>query len=69
MQVSTLSKIIIFIFGHQYIFSTEKGEYCLFKCSKHGYQLSRVKGYSLRLECNGCLKDKKILFNSEYLFN
>ena len=32
----------------------------MFKCPKHGYVKSNVKGYSKRLECPQCLEELKI---------
>lgn len=62
MRVGTLTKIIIFLFGHQFIYELEKKEYYLFKCPEHGYKISYLKGYNERLECGECLEKSKLLY-------
>ena len=62
MRVSTLTKIIVFLHGHQFIYELEKKEYYLFKCPKHGYKINYPKGYDERLECDKCLEDSRLLY-------
>lgn len=63
MKINTLSKIIVFINGHMYLYTIGKKEYYLHKCSKHGYQLVTPKGYRERLECNECLQEQRLLYS------
>ena len=63
MRVGTLTKIIVFLFGYQFIYEIEKKGYYLFKCPKHGYRISYLRGYDERLECNECLKKSKLFYS------
>lgn len=64
-RIKLLEKLKIQLQGHVYV-GEEKREgwkeqvsIYMFKCPKHGYVKSNVKGYNERLECPTCLEELK----------
>ena len=62
-RIELLKKLKIQLQGHAYIGEEIKEGWkkpsaiYMFKCKKHGYVKSNVKGYNERLECPRCLEE------------
>jgi len=62
-RIKLLEKLKIQLQGHVYVGEEKKEGWkepvsiYMFKCQKHGYVKSHVKGYNERLECPTCLEE------------
>jgi hypothetical protein len=62
-RIELVKKLKIMLQGHTYIGEEKKEGWkeptsiYMFKCPKHGYVKSNVKGYEERLECPFCLEE------------